>query len=88
MPPMAEVDAMRHLGRSRPKRAHRHTLYVNGRWVITDRCLSGLLWWSAARAVCLDKTVELDGMPLIWTADDARHYLVRSHAPAQWMRGL
>ena len=68
------------------RRAHMHVVVVDGRFRLTDRCQSGLLWWTIARAVALGQEVRLGGRPLVWDPAEARRYL--AGAPAKWRQGL
>lgn len=74
------------LGLPRHRRGHQHTVAVDSRYALTDRCLSGLLWSTVARAIMLGKPVRLDREPLDWDTDGARAYLDQQHP--KWSRGL
>ena len=64
-----------------------HAVVIDGQWKLTDRCNSGLLWWTVARAVCLGKVVTIEGRTMTWGPSEALAYLKRTAHP-KWYRDL
>jgi len=59
--------------------------------MFSDRCNSGLLWCSVARAVLLDNDPLLDGKPFTrWTKQQAWTYLLTMPPATRraWSRGI
>lgn len=63
----------------------RHSLTVNERYEFTDRCRSGFLWWTIARAIVQGKEVALDGKTYQWNRPlDPLLFLQRTANPKWW----
>jgi hypothetical protein len=65
----------------------RHAVSIDGKYRLTDRCNSGLLWSTVARAVCQGKVVVIEGHTMVWDPSEALAYLKRN-ASVNWYRDL
>lgn len=80
------MNTFPHAAEARIRHA-RHRVSVNDRHAVTDRCSSGLLWWTVARAVVQGRPVRIDGRPVTWNRADALAYLQRT-AHKKWWKDL